>query len=87
VIPRAVVPPPGGPLGAMCIECTGEGIVLVEPAPPAPGDDDAPAARTEPRLRPAGAVAAAPAAADRTARLERGGEPPAADSFGRLDEL
>ena len=33
VIPRAVVPPAGGPLGAMCVECTGEGIVLVEPAP------------------------------------------------------
>jgi hypothetical protein len=32
VIPRAVVPPPGGPLGAMCVECTGEGIVLIEPA-------------------------------------------------------
>ncbi|MGN6104737.1 MAG: tetratricopeptide repeat protein [Kofleriaceae bacterium] len=33
VIPRAVVPPSGGPMGAMCVECTGEGIVLVEPAP------------------------------------------------------
>jgi hypothetical protein len=33
VIPRAVVPPPGGPLGAMCVECTGEGVVLVEAAP------------------------------------------------------
>ncbi|HEU0032290.1 MAG TPA: tetratricopeptide repeat protein [Kofleriaceae bacterium] len=32
VIPRAVVPPVGGPMGAMCVECTGEGIVLVEPA-------------------------------------------------------
>lgn len=38
VIPRAVVPPSGGPLGARCIECTGEGIVLVEPA----GDDVVP---------------------------------------------
>jgi hypothetical protein len=39
VIPRAVVPPPGGPLGEVCIECTGEGIVLVEPreiTPPMP---------------------------------------------------
>jgi len=33
VIPRAVAPPVGGPMGATCIECTGEGIVLVEPAP------------------------------------------------------
>ncbi len=32
VIPRAVVPPEGGPLGTTCVECTGEGIVLVEPA-------------------------------------------------------
>jgi uncharacterized protein (AIM24 family) len=49
VIPRAVVPPAGGPMGARCVECTGEGIVLIEPrgegdaavavvaeAPPAP---------------------------------------------------
>lgn len=35
VIPRAVVPPEGGPLGTLCVECTGEGIVLIEPAPPA----------------------------------------------------
>ncbi|HEY4243868.1 MAG TPA: tetratricopeptide repeat protein [Kofleriaceae bacterium] len=35
VIPRAVVPPAGGPMGAMCVECTGEGVVLVEPAPTA----------------------------------------------------
>ncbi len=34
VIPRAVVPAADGPLGTMCVECTGEGIVLVEPAPP-----------------------------------------------------
>ncbi|HWU87225.1 MAG TPA: hypothetical protein VN253_08120 [Kofleriaceae bacterium] len=33
VIPRAVVPKAGGPMGAMCVECTGEGVVLVEPAP------------------------------------------------------
>ncbi len=33
VIPRAVVPPSGGPMGMMCVECTGEGIVLVEPQP------------------------------------------------------
>ncbi|MDQ3341310.1 MAG: tetratricopeptide repeat protein [Myxococcota bacterium] len=44
VIPRAVVPAVNGPLGAMCIECTGEGIVLVEPAP----DNAAPAKIAEP---------------------------------------
>ncbi len=31
VIPRAVVPPAGSPLGEICIECTGEGIVLIDP--------------------------------------------------------
>ncbi len=31
VIPRAVVPPVGGPMGEVCIECTGEGIILVDP--------------------------------------------------------
>lgn len=31
VIPRAVVPPVGGPMGTMCVECTGEGIVMIEP--------------------------------------------------------
>lgn len=36
VIPRAVVSPDGGPLGITCVECTGEGIVLVEPAPEQP---------------------------------------------------
>ena len=49
VIPRAVVPAENGPLGAMCVECTGEGIVLVEPAP-----DDA-----KPALVPAAAEVAA----------------------------
>jgi uncharacterized protein (AIM24 family) len=33
VIPRAVVPSTGGPLGDVCIECTGEGVVLVDPGP------------------------------------------------------
>ncbi|HEY4182438.1 MAG TPA: tetratricopeptide repeat protein [Kofleriaceae bacterium] len=33
VIPRAVQPPPGGPMGTTCVEFTGEGIVLVEPLP------------------------------------------------------
>jgi uncharacterized protein (AIM24 family) len=56
VIPRAVVPPTGGPMGAMCVECTGEGVVLVEPAAPAgPGTTDA--------RRPDAAHAAPPAPA------------------------
>lgn len=31
VIPRAVVPPEHGPMGEICVECTGEGVVLVDP--------------------------------------------------------
>ena len=31
VIPRAVVPPAGSPMGDVCVECTGEGVVLVDP--------------------------------------------------------
>jgi hypothetical protein len=31
VIPRAVVPPKHGPMGEICVECTGEGVVLVDP--------------------------------------------------------
>ena len=29
VIPRAVVPPSGAPMGDVCVECTGEGVVLI----------------------------------------------------------
>jgi len=81
VIPRAVVPPPGGPLGAMCVECTGEGIVLVEPAA-----DDVLAARAAPRPAP---PAPAPAPAGRPpasgeAAIDRIGE---LGELGDLDEL
>jgi hypothetical protein len=50
VIPRAVVPPVGGPMGEVCVECTGEGVVLVDPA----GDPPMLAPRelaTPPRIR------------------------------------
>lgn len=30
VIPRAVMPSEGGPMSEVCVECTGEGVVLVE---------------------------------------------------------
>jgi len=63
VIPRAVVPPPGGPLGAMCVECTGEGIVLIEPAPDEPAvARAAPTSRTAPGPTPGAAPAASPVA-------------------------
>ena len=74
VIPRAVVPPTGGPMGEVCVECTGEGVVLVEPA----GDRDADRVAASPsradpsrRNRPAAATAAAPAELDEPARARR----------------
>ncbi len=32
VVPRAVMPAAGGPMSVVCVECTGEGVVLVESA-------------------------------------------------------
>jgi len=48
VIPRAVVPPAGGPMGEVCVECTGEGVVLVDPV----GDPRAGAPKPEARAKP-----------------------------------
>jgi hypothetical protein len=88
VIPRAVVPASGGPLGTMCVECTGEGIVLVEPAPVR--DDRAqpavPAAEHKPPPPPP------PPSADETARPPIDPEVAAfaadmAKSDERLDEI
>lgn len=31
VIPRAVMPAAGGPITGVCVECTGEGVVLIDP--------------------------------------------------------
>jgi uncharacterized protein (AIM24 family) len=52
VIPRAVVPPQNGPMGAMCVECTGEGIVLVEPRPEKPAEVVEPPAEERPKPPP-----------------------------------
>jgi len=51
VIPRAVVPPAGGPMGEMCVECTGEGVVLVDPIGD-PAQAEAPKRRSQPSLPP-----------------------------------
>jgi len=97
VIPRAVVPPPGGPLGTMCVECTGEGVVLVEPA----ADDLLAAPRVTVRPgRPAAdepsplpAPPAAPPAAPSAGRPARPGSDAGhdlaadLDLVDRLDEL
>jgi uncharacterized protein (AIM24 family) len=58
VIPRAVVPPSGGPMGDVCVECTGEGVVLVDPTVGAPAiqivaQPDKPAERQTPPPPPA----------------------------------
>ena len=31
VIPRAVMPAAGGPITGVCVECTGEGVILIDP--------------------------------------------------------
>jgi hypothetical protein len=93
VIPRAVVPPSGGPLGTMCIECTGEGVVLVDPAPE--GDHAVPEiAPRPPRTRAEGDAAAAapkrPSEQKLPTRAPGGAASaadPASDPLGRLDEL
>lgn len=78
VIPRAVVPPPGGPLGAMCVECTGEGVVLIEPAAePAPGAEPPRPPEAIAMVAPVDVVRAAPEPA-----LDLDDDP-----LGRLDDL
>lgn len=46
VVPRAVVPPSNGPMGDVCVECTGEGVVLVDPSGPLPPGADGGRPRT-----------------------------------------
>ncbi len=49
VVPRAVVPPKHGPMGGVCVECTGEGVVLVDPSDSLPAPPlvvEAPRSRT-----------------------------------------
>jgi Tetratricopeptide repeat len=89
VIPRAVVPPPGGPLGAMCVECTGEGVVLVEPEDAAGRLAIAPPAHPPlPAGRPPGVPAEPPPLPTRTAPIPVApGADTADDALNRLDEL
>ncbi|HEY0195561.1 MAG TPA: tetratricopeptide repeat protein, partial [Kofleriaceae bacterium] len=81
VIPRAVVPPPGGPMGAMCVECTGEGVVLVEPVDPDAASTAAPPVVADP---PPEAPPAPPA--EHQLSLESTFDP-SGDTLDRLDEL
>jgi len=70
VIPRAVVPPAGGPMGEVCVECTGEGVVLVDPV----GDPHAGAPKPDVRdvrAKPPSTPPPAPAA---EAKLDLGGD-------------
>jgi uncharacterized protein (AIM24 family) len=85
VIPRAVVPPAGGPLGAMCVECTGEGIVLVEPRA---ADAALAAATTSPGpVRTAEATPQLTAAPAAGARPPEHTEPPEPPDVPELREL
>jgi hypothetical protein len=55
VVPRAVVPPKHGPMGGVCVECTGEGVVLVDPSdalPAPPLTVEAPRAKTPTSKQP-----------------------------------
>jgi uncharacterized protein (AIM24 family) len=60
VIPRAVVPPADGPMGEICVECTGEGVVLIDPGSVAPPviEKAVRAARTTPPPPPKSSAAA-----------------------------
>ena len=101
VIPRAVVPQGGGPLGATCIECTGEGIILIKPAPriaavaagtpaePAPPPSDGPPPPPPARARPPSPAPAAPPIDD---EMDMSGvmpaeEPPPQDADDALEAL
>jgi len=63
VIPRAVVPPNGGPLADVCVECTGEGVVLIDPEP-------SPRVVEPPRKRPV-SIPPAPASTEPDVDLAR----------------
>lgn len=52
VVPRAVMPAVGGPIAAVCVECTGEGVVLVESADSASAPAPATAAAAGGEARP-----------------------------------
>jgi uncharacterized protein (AIM24 family) len=90
VIPRAVVPPSGSPMGDVCVECTGEGVVLVDATvgPPAiqivaqaDKPADKPTERPERHSRPPPPPPSAEAALDAL-----GGEsPPISESPVELD--
>jgi tetratricopeptide (TPR) repeat protein/uncharacterized protein (AIM24 family) len=56
VIPRAVVPPKDGPMRDVCVECTGEGVVLIDPT------EVAPTASTGPRTKPPSGISPVKAA-------------------------
>ena len=89
VIPRAVIPPAGGPMGTMCVECTGEGIVLIEPKPEAdPSVVSIVDAPPEPVIsRTATPPPPPPAAPPAEAKPEETDPDAAIDSLDRLDEI
>jgi hypothetical protein len=71
VIPRTVVPPKDGPMGEVCVECTGEGVVLIDPS------GTLPSVRTRAGAEPAKAAPPPPPppSADAAERGASDGEP------------
>lgn len=84
VIPRAVVPAASGPLGDMCVECSGEGIVLVEPVDERPAATVVDIPRTRPS-QPPPAPGAPAAAANEEAKPAL--DPELASFASGLDEI
>jgi uncharacterized protein (AIM24 family) len=70
VVPRAVLPAAGGPIAGVCVECTGEGVVLVEAAEPAPSWAQAAGAPGASGASAAGSGEGAAGSASRAARGE-----------------
>ncbi len=101
VIPRAVVPPSDGPMGAMCVECTGEGIVLIEPAadgkgpatyvgrsrPPAPSVSEKVEPARPPDVEPSIEPSAEPSIEPSAERPVAEPSESAIDAIDRLDEF
>ena len=87
VIPRAVTPPVGGPMGATCIECTGEGIVLVEPAAEVARTLSVPPPRPQPPAPPPPPAEPAPIDPELDMSSVFAEDPPAADTPTSTDEI
>jgi hypothetical protein len=71
VIPRTVVPPKDGPMGEVCVECTGEGVVLIDPN----GTLPAPSVHAPQDSEPAKAIPPPPPSSGDAGRRDADDEP------------